>query len=167
MEQLGFISFVPWTLIFTIVNAFILYRLVKRFLFKPVQKILSERQREVDELYQGAEELQKTANDKNIQYEQQLLQAHQEADAILNSAKREALQEQQLLQQEATQQASQIVAQAKEEAIRLEQTALAECQEAIIDMAVDMTSKMTQQELDENTHHRLIKNAITQLEGIK
>ena len=37
-----------WNLLFTVINLLLLFVLMKMFLFKPVQKILDERQAEAD-----------------------------------------------------------------------------------------------------------------------
>ena len=50
----GFESFVGvnfWTCLFTLVNLFILYKFMKKLLFKPVQNMIDSRQKEIDDLY--------------------------------------------------------------------------------------------------------------------
>ena len=45
-EYLPFVSIDTWTMIFTWANLLILFLLLKKFLFKPVMKILDERAEE-------------------------------------------------------------------------------------------------------------------------
>ena len=46
-EYLPFVSIDTWTMIFTWANLLILFLLLKKFLFKPVTKILDERAEEI------------------------------------------------------------------------------------------------------------------------
>ena len=61
-EYLPFVSIDTWTMIFTWANLLILFLLLKKFLFKPVTKILDERAEEIENSYKQAEE----TNDKAI-----------------------------------------------------------------------------------------------------
>ena len=49
----GFESFVgvnPWTALFTFCNMLITFAVLKKFLFKPVKKMIDDRQQEIDTL---------------------------------------------------------------------------------------------------------------------
>ena len=49
----GFESFVGvnfWTCLFTLVNLLILYKVMKKLLFKPVMNMIDSRQKEIDDL---------------------------------------------------------------------------------------------------------------------
>ena len=62
-EYLPFVSIDTWTMIFTWANLLILFLLLKKFLFKPVTKILDERAEEIENSYKQAEE----TNDKALE----------------------------------------------------------------------------------------------------
>ena len=50
----GFESFVgidPWTALFTFCNMMITFAVLKKFLFKPVKKMIDDRQQEIDTMY--------------------------------------------------------------------------------------------------------------------
>ena len=53
----GFESFVgvnPWTALFTFCNMLITFTVLKKFLFKPVKKMIDDRQQEIDTMYADA-----------------------------------------------------------------------------------------------------------------
>ena len=53
----GFESFVgvnPWTALFTFCNMLITFAVLKKFLFKPVKKMIDDRQQEIDTMYADA-----------------------------------------------------------------------------------------------------------------
>ena len=54
----GFESFVgvnPWTALFTFCNMLITFSVLKHFLFKPVKKMIDDRQQEIDTMYADAD----------------------------------------------------------------------------------------------------------------
>ena len=54
----GFESFVgvnPWTALFTFCNMLITFAVLKQFLFKPVKKMIDDRQQEIDTMYADAD----------------------------------------------------------------------------------------------------------------
>lgn len=57
-----FVSIDTWSLIFTWVNLFILFLIMKKLLFKPVMNMIESREKEVGEMYEKAEAAQRTRN---------------------------------------------------------------------------------------------------------
>ena len=55
MSYQSLVAFEGWTFIAQILNLFIQMYLFKKFLFKPIQNILAQRQQEVDTLYADAD----------------------------------------------------------------------------------------------------------------
>ena len=54
----GFESFVgvnPWTALFTFCNMLITFAVLRKFLFKPVKKMIDDRQQEIDTMYADAD----------------------------------------------------------------------------------------------------------------
>ena len=62
----GFESFVginPWTALFTFCNMLITFAVLKKFLFKPVKKMIDDRQQEIDTMYADADAAKQKAAD--------------------------------------------------------------------------------------------------------
>ena len=85
-EYLPFVSIDTWTMIFTWANLLILFLLLKKFLFKPITKILDKRAEEIENSYKQAEETNDKALSLKSEYEEKLLSAKNEADGIIKSA---------------------------------------------------------------------------------
>ena len=51
----GFISFDTWTALFILLNTVTVFLVLKKYLFKPVMKMIEDRQKEIDDLYDDAE----------------------------------------------------------------------------------------------------------------
>lgn len=161
---LDFISFVPWTFIVMIANAYILYRLVRHFLFKPVKEIFRKRQQELDDIYTGANELQAQANQAKEEYDEKLKTASSKANSIIETADKNA----QIIQQEKTlqakQEAKQIVESAKIEAEQIKQTVTQNLKQDVADLSIEIAKKVTEKEISGQDHLRLIEDSIRQLQ---
>ena len=67
----GFESFVgvnPWTALFTFCNMLITFAVLKKFLFKPVKKMIDDRQQEIDTMYADADAAKQKAADLEKEY---------------------------------------------------------------------------------------------------
>ena len=76
----------PWTAAFTLANTIALFLVMKKFLFKPVMKVIEDRQQEIDELYTQAGEAKENATALEEEYKQKLSQATQTGEQIVKEA---------------------------------------------------------------------------------
>ena len=75
----GFESFVgidPWTALFTFCNMMITFAVLKKFLFKPVKKMIDDRQAEIDTMYADADAAKQKAAELEQEYQQHLVEYH-------------------------------------------------------------------------------------------
>ncbi len=86
MSYQSLVAFEGWTFIAQILNLFIQMYLFKKFLFKPIQNILAQRQQEVDTLYADADSAKQDAESAKAEYEGHLLTARTEAEEITERA---------------------------------------------------------------------------------
>ena len=85
----GFESFVgvnPWTALFTFCNMLITFAVLRHFLFKPVKKMIDDRQQEIDQMYADAAAAKQKAADLEEEYQQHLKSIKAEQDAMLREA---------------------------------------------------------------------------------
>ena len=55
MDQFeAFLGVNPWTALFVLLNTLTIYFVAKKFLFGPVMKMITDRQKEIDDMYQAA-----------------------------------------------------------------------------------------------------------------
>lgn len=79
-----------WNILFTLINLVIFYLLMKRFLFKPILKVMNERKEMINNQMQQAEDAKNEAFDLKTQYEDKLRSADEESSKIINEAKQAA-----------------------------------------------------------------------------
>lgn len=163
MSYQSLVAFEGWTFIAQILNLFIQMYLFKRFLFKPIQKILAQRQQEVDAIYADADSAKQDAESAKAEYEGHLLTARTEAEAITERAvkMRRPVLTQCLPAPKAK---PRPCAKKASRDIELERRkAMNEMKREISGLAVEIASKVAEKEIDEKQHEALIERFIDEL----
>jgi F-type H+-transporting ATPase subunit b len=97
---------IDWTLIVQAVNFLIFMVLINKFLFRPLLKLMEEREGELSGIYSEAEALKKKAESILKEVDEVLEKAKEEAKKLIDSAVKEARQEREkiisMAQEEAT-----------------------------------------------------------------
>ena len=156
MEVQQFVSITPWTMIFQICNLLILAKLLKKFLFKPVQKILNQRQQEIDSSYQKAEEDRNTAEKLKDEYTQRLASARDEADTLVRNAVAEANHRGEAIVDEANQTAAHLKRKAEDEIAQERLKVYDSLKNDISDMAVAIAGKVVGREINAEDQAHLV-----------
>lgn len=157
------VDFNGWTLIAQILNLFIQMYLFKRFLFKPVQKILEKRQEEVDAIYGEANDAQKKAESAKEEYENHLQSAKQEAAEITARAAKTAQDKSEEILASAKKEAFAIRDKAEADIAQEKKKAVNELKDELSGLAVELAEKITQKEIDQKQHEKLIAQFIDDL----
>lgn len=90
MGNQPFIGIDVWQIIFTLCNTLILYWIMSKLLFKPVKKLMDDREREIAELYEKAGEESGKAQALRQEYSEKLAAARAEAARLLEGAQKQA-----------------------------------------------------------------------------
>lgn len=158
-----FISLNIWTSIFTLCNLLIVFFLMKKFLFKPVKKMIDDRQKEIDDQYADAEQSKADAAALKEQYETRLSEANAEKEAILKDAYRKAqLRDEEMLRQ-AQEQAAATLRRADEQIALEKKRAMNDIKDEVSVMAVDIASAVLTRDIKKNEHAELIDSFIENL----
>ena len=158
-----FISLNIWTSIFTLCNLLIVFFLMKKFLFKPVKKMIDDRQKEIDDQYADAEQSKADAAALKEQYETRLSEANAEKEAILKDAYRKAqLRDEEMLRQ-AQEQAAATLRRADEQIALEKKRAMNDIKDEVSVMAVDIASAVLARDIKKNEHAELIDSFIENL----
>ena len=105
-----------WNIVISLLNLTIMFLILKKFLFKPVQNIIAKRQSDVDMQYSNAADAEKAAKENKAKWEETLKGAGNEADAIIKSASENANRRGEEIVAEAREKAQGIIRQAQNEA---------------------------------------------------
>ena len=163
MQSLDIISVNIWNILISLVNLYILYRIVRRFLFKPVQKVLDQRQQEIDDQYARAEKAEADAEESKKAWQARMDAAGREADELLHTASENARSAGDAMMKDARAKAEVIVRQA-EEAARLERRKAEEgIRSELAGLSTALASKMIGREVREADHRAMIDEFIEEL----
>ena len=154
----NFIGFNPWTALFTLLNMVITFLLLKKFLFKPVNKMIADRQKEIDDLFAGAEAAKAQAAALKTDYDARLAQAREESAQIVRSATVEANRRGDEIVRQARLDADAIRTKASHEIELEKKKALNEVKSDISRIAMDIAEKVVEKKLDASDQERLIED---------
>lgn len=149
-----------WTMLFAWCNLLILYLFLKKFLFKPVKKMIDTRQEEVDQMYSSAEEKCKEAEELKDEYEKRLSAAKEESEEILKSAQRRAALKEEEIVNEAKAEAERVLLRADEKIELERKKILNEVKDEVSGLAVDIASAVIGRDVAEDEHRELINSFI-------
>ena len=163
MQTLEVISVNLWNIVYSLANLTIIFLLVKKFLFKPIQNVLAARQNEIDARYAAAQEAEEAAsNDREI-YAQKLTHADNEVQQILADATARAQNRADRIVTEARDKADGIVRQAQTQADLEMKKAEAGIKREIVDVSALLTEKLLGREINAGDHRDMIDSFIDEL----
>lgn len=163
MEFQQLVAVMPWTIILQIGNLLLTIWLFKKFLLKPVQDILHQRQEQVEADLNTAEQAKREAELVKREYTCNLENAKEEAAVIVRSATQTAQTRGEQIVLEAKQEAASIRAKATEEIAQQKKKAVNDMKNDISGIAVSIASKVVEKEISEQDHEKLIAEFIDRM----
>ena len=160
MQSLDIISVNIWSILISLCNLVLLFLLLKKFLYKPVRKMLAERQSAIDKQYAAAKEAEDNARENMEMWNEKIGTAESESEKIINKASSDAEKRKSEIIGDAKRQAEGIVRQAKEDAELEKKKAADEIRSEIVDVSMLISEKMIGRELKEEDHRELIDSFI-------
>ncbi len=160
MQSLDIISVNIWQIIISLANLLIMFLVIRRFLFKPVQKMLETRKKQVDTIYAEAKESRSAADSLKREYENKMASAREEADGLVRSAVQTAQKRSDAIMAEAASQASHMKQKAEEEIAKEKQQMLQDVRGEISDIAVSIAGKVVEREISAEDHRDFVDDFI-------
>ena len=136
---------------------------MKKFLFKPVKRVLEQRQKEIDDRYAQADEANAEAQRSREDWQEKLDGAQAQADAILQDATESARRRGDTLVAEARNQADSIIRTAQNEAELERQKAAAGIKQEIVEVSGALAEKLLEREINQQDHRALIDSFIGEI----
>lgn len=152
-----------FTMIFAWVNLILLYFILRKLLFKPVKKMIDDRQSEIDGMYEDAEGAKQTAELLKSEYEEKISHAEEESEQILRSATRRAqLREEEILKA-ADEKAARTLERASEQIELEKKRAINEVKDEVSDMAIEIAAAVIERDISKKDHDALIDDFISKM----
>ena len=163
MQTLDVISINLWQILISLANLVILFIIVKKFLFKPVKKMLAKRQADLDEQYNAANEAKENALRDESFWNEKMKTADTESDAIMQKAADNAKLRSDKIIEEAKEKADGIIRLAQVEAEQERKKAEESIKKEIIDVSTVLAEKMLSREINIDDHRSIIDSAIEKI----
>lgn len=156
----SFVSLGWWEILVTMCNTLITFAIIKKFLFKPVRKMLAAREEEVQAMYGNAEKAQTEAEQLRSEYTQRLAKAKEEAAEIVGSATRRATVRSEEILKESSQQAAAMMKKAESTIEQERKKAMNELKDEVASLSVMIASKVVERDIKDADHERFIEEFI-------
>lgn len=163
MQSLDIISINVWQCVISLCNLIILYCILRRFLYKPVVKMLEKRNNEISEKYSQAEQADKNAKIAENEWNRRMATAKESADEILRKASEDAAGRRTKIIAEARDKAEGIMRSAESGAELEYKKAQSQIKKEIADISTDIASKVLKREISEEDHKDLIDSFISEI----
>ena len=152
-----------FTAIFTLANTVALFLVLKKFLFKPVMKVITDRQKEIDDSLAEAEQAKQDAQVMRQEYEQKLSDATQTGERIVKEAVARGQSREEEIIRQANREAESIREKAAEDVQREKRKAVNDAKNEISGIALAIAGKVVGRELNEQNQSDLVDSFIDQL----
>ena len=159
----SFLGVNPWTALFILLNTLTIFFVAKKFLFKPVMKIITERQQEIDNLYADAGAAKEQAKQLQESYQQKLNAAQETSDRIVKEAVARGQSREEQIIRDANAQAAAIMDKASRDIAQEKKKAINDAKNEISDLAIAIAGKVVERELKESDQASLIDGFIREL----
>ena len=152
-----------WTALLTLLNTLTIFFVARKFLFRPVMKIIEDRQKEIDDMYDAAGQDRLQAEQLRSQYEDKLTAAKETGDRLVKEATaRGQAREEEILRQ-ANAEADAVRRKAEADIAREKKKAVDDAKSEIAGLAVEIAGKVVGHSLDSGEHTALVDRFIDQL----
>lgn len=167
-EEAGSIQLLPdfAELLWGLVGFALLMALMSKFAFPHLNRMLAERQAKIQGQLEEAESVRQQAEELRRQYEEQLGDARNRANEIVEEAKTDAERVRGEIVKRAEDEAAQILAKAREDVEADRGRFVSELRGQVAALSVELAGKIVQRELDATQHQALVDQYINELSGL-
>ena len=159
----SFLGVNPWTALFILLNTLTIFFVASKFLFKPVMKIISDRQQEIDGMYEAAGTAQKEAEALRLEYQQKLSAAQQTSERLVKEAVTRGQNREEEIIRKANAEAAAIMDKASADIAMEKKKAINDAKDEIAGLSLAIAGKVVGRELNSRDQSALIDQFINEL----
>lgn len=152
-----------FTSLFTLVNTVALFLVLKKFLFKPVMQMITDRQKEIDDMYDAAGAAEKNAKALEQAYQQKLSVAAETGERMVKDALKRGQDREEEIIRQANAQAAAILDKAATDIAMEKKKAVNDAKDEISEMALAIAEKVVGRELTVADQEGLVDAFIKEL----
>lgn len=152
-----------FTALFTLANTVALFLVLKKFLFKPVMKMITDRQQEIDDLYGDADKSRTEAAKLEQEFRKKLETAAQTGERMVKEAVARGKSREEEIVRQANAEADAIRARAEADIAQEKKKALNDAKDEIAGLALAIAGKVVGRELNREDQSKLVDRFIDEL----
>ena len=156
----------PWTALFTLANTIALIIVMKKFLWKPVLKMIEDRQQEIDTMYSDAGQAKDSALAMEQEYKEKLSAGQATSDRMVREAVSRAQGREEEILRQASMEAAAIKERASADIAQEKKKAINEAKDEISDMAMAIAERIVGRELNDKDQSALVDTFIEELGSV-
>ena len=153
----------PWTALFMLLNTLTIFFVASKYLFNPVMKIISERQAEIDGMYESAGKAQANAKTMEEEYKQKLSAAQETSERMVKEAVARGQSREEEIIRQANAEAAAIRDKAAADIAQEKKKAINDAKDEISDLAMAIAGKVVGRELTLADQSDLVDRFIDEL----
>lgn len=153
----------PILLLAQIVNFTILLVILKKFLYKPILKVLDERKKQVAKSIKDAEEIEKRLEQSSLEQEQLLDKARLESASMIKEAKDEAKSLAEKTVENAKEQVTQLMQKNKERLDLEKDQMLKEAKKDLAEIIIAASMKVSKQTIDKAANKKIVETVVKEV----
>ena len=163
IQTLEVISVNLWQILISLANLLLIFLILKKFLWKPVKKVMDERKAMVDKQFADAAAAQEQAKADKAAWAAKLAAADDEAKARIAAADETARHHGDRLVADAKEKADSILRMAEAEAVLERQKAQAGIKREIAAVGAQLAEKMLEREVNTDDHAKMIESFLDEV----
>lgn len=162
-EFQSFIGVDPWTALFTLLNFLLVFFVGKKFLWKPVMKIIQDRQKEIDDMYAEADTSRNNAKALEKEYKEKLSAAAETGERMVKEAVARGQSREEEIIRNANREANNILEKASRDIALEKKKAINDAKSEISGLAVAIAGKVMERQINEEDQKQFIDRFIDEL----
>ena len=152
-----------FTALFTLANTIALFLVMKKFLFKPIMKMIADRQKEIDDMYAEADTAKNEAKVMEAEYKEKLSAAAETSERLVKEAVARAQTREEEIIRQANQEADAIREKASVDIAMEKKKAINDAKDEISVIALAVAGKVVGRELNAVDQANLVDKFIEDL----
>lgn len=152
-----------FTSLFTLLNTVVLFLVLKHFLFQPVMKMITDRQKEIDDMYDAAGKAKASADALESEYRQKLSVAAETSERLVKEATDRGRSREEEIIRQANREASAILEKAAADIAQEKKKAINDAKDEISDIAMAIAGKVVGRTLNGADQAALVDHFIEEL----
>ena len=158
-----FIGVNLWTALFTFLNTLTVIIVGTKFLFKPIMKMIQDRQQEIDDMYAKADTAKESALAMESEYREKLSAAQDTSERIVKEAVSRGQAREEEIVRNANLEASKIMDKAAADIAMEKKKAIDDAKNEISDIAIAIAEKVVGREITDTDQTKLVEEFLNEL----